>query len=174
MNAKKKTATKLVLISIGMFAFAFALVPIYDVICDITGLNGKTGTIEQAEADKIALDNRTIQVQFVTTLNQSMPIEFEPQQSSMAIKPGQVTTINYRVKNLTSADINAQAIPSVTPALAASHFNKIECFCFENQILKANEEKVFTMRFIVNPKIPTNIKTITLAYTFFDINKSAS
>ncbi len=174
MNAKKKTATKLILISIGMFAFAFALVPIYDVICDITGLNGKTGTIEQAEADKIALDNRTIQVQFVTTLNQSMPIEFEPQQSSMSIKPGQVTTINYRVKNLTSTDINAQAIPSVTPALAASHFNKIECFCFENQILKANEEKVFTMRFIVNPKIPTNIKTITLAYTFFDINKSAS
>ena len=175
MNKQRKTALKLVGVALGMFAFAFALVPLYDVICDITGLNGKTSTISQAQAEQLLADpDRTINVQFITTRNQSIPLEFEAQKTSMAVKLGEVHTINYRVRNLSNNDMVAQAVPSLTPALAASYFNKIECFCFDNQTIKAGEEKMFEMRFVLNPQMPAAVQTVTLAYTFFDVSGSVS
>ena len=175
MDKKKKTLFKLVIAAVGMFAFGFALVPLYDVLCDITGLNGKTRVVENISAEQLIVHaDRKINVQFITTRNQSLPIEFYPMQKTLTVSPGAITSIEYHVKNLTDRPIITQAIPSLTPPVAASYFKKIECFCFDNQVLEAQEEKTFTMRFVVDSKIPKHFQTITLAYTLFDVSGKAS
>lgn len=170
MDKKKKTVAKLVIAAVGMFAFGFALVPLYDVLCDITGLNGKTRVVENMDVEQLVVDaDRNIHIQFITTRNQLIPVEFSPVQKTMTVTPGEIAVAEYRVKNLTNHQIVAQAIPSLTPPAAASHFKKIECFCFENQMLEAQEEKTFVMRFVVDSKIPARLQTITLAYTLFRV-----
>lgn len=155
---------------VGMFAFAiWALPPMYDVFCDITGLNGKTGGRYQA-VDVPAVDtSRTIRVQFVSTNNDGMSWEFEPEVKSITVHPGEQTRVDYTAFNPTDRDMVAQAIPSLAPARAASYFHKTECFCFEQQPLGAGERTQMPMLFIVDRDIPASVNTITLSYTLFDV-----
>lgn len=152
---------------IGMFGFGFALVPLYDVFCDITGLNGKTGGQVALPAELKVDTSREITVEFTTTLNESMPWSFYSEVKSVRVNPGQPTRVSFYARNNTNAEIIGQAVPSIAPGLAASYFQKTECFCFTEQALQAGEEKHMPVVFIVDPSIPKDINVLTLSYTFF-------
>lgn len=159
--------TRLVFLVVGMFGFGFALVPLYDVFCDVTGLNGKTGEqVKSVETFRID-EQRNIKVEFLASLNEGMPWEFRPLQNSVTIHPGQPVKIDYLVRNMTGKDITGQAIPSVSPGLAAKYLQKTECFCFTEQVLKAGEEKIMPVVFVVDPSLSEDIHEMTLSYTFF-------
>ena len=164
----KTSPLKLAMIPVLMFGFGFALVPLYDVFCDITGLNGKTGRIEAAEIDSTAIDtSRTIKVSFLANTSNGLPWSFEPLVSTIEVHPGQVYEAVYRVRSSSGEKTLGQAIPSVSPGLAAQHFNKTECFCFSQQALEGYETRDMPLRFIVGNDIPEKINAITLSYTFF-------
>jgi len=162
-----KVIGKLLLLVVVMFGFGFALVPLYDVFCDITGLNGKTGDKVSFETPPIVDESRTIRITFLTSLNENMPWRFKPEQSFVDVHPGKPTTINFIAKNISSKSIIGQAVPSVSPGLAAAYFQKTECFCFTEQKLEAGEEKIMPVTFIVNSELDKNIGEIVLSYTFF-------
>jgi cytochrome c oxidase assembly protein subunit 11 len=163
-----KLVRKLALIAVAMFGFGYALVPLYDVLCDLTGLNGKVeGTAVQEVAYQVD-KNREVTVEFLTSLNESTPMVFRSEVKSMKVHPGEYYTVNFYAKNTTSKPMIAQAIPSITPGLAAEFFKKTQCFCFTEQTFAANEEKTMPVRFVVEPTLPERYKTVTLAYTFFD------
>lgn len=164
----RKLVRNLVLIAVGMFGFGYALVPIYDVFCDITGLNGKTASAAAAETTRAVDDKRELTVEFVTSLNQSTPMEFRAETYKMTVHPGEYYTVNFYAENLTDKPMIARAIPSITPGPAAEFFIKTQCFCFDEQKFEAKEGKTMPVRFVVDPKLPEKYKTITLAYTFFD------
>jgi len=163
-----KLVRKLVFIVLAMFGFGYALVPIYDVFCDITGINGKTDT-EAASNLKYEVDeSRELTIEFITSLNESAPMVFRTETKKMKVHPGQYYTVNFYAENKTDKAMVARAIPSVTPGLAAEYLKKIECFCFSEQTFEPNEGKTMPVRFVINPELPEKYKTITLAYTFFD------
>lgn len=155
---------------IGMFGFCFALVPMYNVFCKVTGLNGKTVNEAQDAADNIDY-SRLITVELTSTLNENIPTEFKAADKKFKLHPGEYVTTSYWVKNLTDKPMVVQAIPSVTPGLGAKHFSKIECFCFIHQPLEPGEGKDMPLVFTVNPEISKDIRTVTLAYTLFDVTK---
>ena len=162
-----KGTSHLVFIVIGMFGFGFALVPLYNIFCEVTGLNGKTGD-QVTLAETLQVDtSREVVIEFVASLNESMPWEFEPMTRSMRVNPGQPTRMDYIARNTTNRTIIGQAVPSVAPGLAAQYFQKTECFCFTEQELKAGEEKEMPVIFVVDPELPADIKVLTLSYTFF-------
>jgi len=165
----KKVLKKLILIVFGMFGFGFALVPLYDVFCEITGLNGKTNeTAVDYTADTIDT-SRTVNVQFISRMSQGIPWKFEPIQREITVHPGEVKFITFYAKNESSKSIVGQAVPSVSPGLAAAYFQKIECFCFTQQPLKSNEEVEMGLQFYVDPELPEDISTVTLSYTLYDV-----
>jgi cytochrome c oxidase assembly protein subunit 11 len=161
-------AKKLVIVALLMFGFGYALVPIYDVLCDITGQNIKVQESASGEEAMVVDENREVTVEFVTSINESTPLQFRAENRSMKIHPGQYYTVNFYAKNNLPVQLKAQAIPSITPGLAEEFFKKIQCFCFELQTFEPHEEKTMPVRFVVNPKLPERYKTITLSYTFFD------
>ena len=165
----KTSPLKLALIPVLMFGFGFfVLPPLYVTFCEITGLNGKTGRIEAAEVNMTAVDeSRTIEVSFLANTANGLPWNFEPLVSKMEVHPGQVYEAMYRVRSSSGKQTLGQAIPSVSPGLAAAHFNKTECFCFTEQALEGYETRDMPLRFIVGNDIPENINEITLSYTFF-------
>lgn len=159
------------LVVFAMFGFGYLLVPLYDVFCDITGLNGKTGRVAEAEAAvryRADLD-REITVQFVVNNNSSMPWDVKPVVAEMKVNPGKVYETVFTARNGSSSAMSGQAVPSVAPGQANRYFNKTECFCFTKQDLAAGEIKEMPLRFIVDPALPKQIKTLSLAYTFFDV-----
>ncbi len=158
---------KLLLLVVMMFGFGFALVPLYDVFCDVTGLNGKTGGKVNFSTPPVVDKSRLVKVTFLASLNESMPWEFEPQQTSVEVHPGQPTTITYIARNNARFAITGQAVPSVAPGLAAAYFQKTECFCFTEQELKPGEEKIMPVTFIIDSQLPPQMGEITLSYTFF-------
>jgi len=162
-----KVIGKLLLLVVAMFGFGFALVPLYDVFCDVTGLNGKTGDKVEFESAPIVDESRTIRITFLASLNENMPWSFKPEMTFIDVHPGQPTTINYIAKNTSSKSIIGQAVPSVAPGLAAAYFQKTECFCFTQQELKPGEEKLMPVTFIVNSELNKKIDEIVLSYTFF-------
>lgn len=168
-QANRNTVKRLVVVTVAMFGFGFALVPLYDVFCDITGLNGKTGRIEQEQALTTTVDmERVVTVEFITSVNEELPWEFRSVVRKMTVHPGEIGEAVFLVRNRSDADIVGQAVPSVVPGKAARYFNKTECFCFTRQPLKAGESKEMPMRFVVDPQLPKGITTLTLSYTFFD------
>ena len=170
LDKNGRFAVKLALIPLAMFGFGYALVPIYNVFCDVTGLNGKTGEISAAEAAKKQVDtDRYITVEFDTNVNGALPWKFGPLQPSLNVHPGQVTEAMFYAENDSDHAIVGQAIPSMAPAEASVYFKKTECFCFTQQTLGPGERRNMPVRFIVDPKMPQNIKTMTLSYTFFQI-----
>lgn len=172
-QANTKMVVKLVAIVFGMFGFGFALVPLYDVFCDITGINGKTNetaaVYENVQIDK----SRTVTVEFVTRTNTGMPWRFESNTKRVRVHPGEVHQIDFTAQNPASRDIVGQAIPSVTPGTAALYINKTECFCFEQQPLSAGAEATMPMKFYVDPQLPEEIKFMTVQYTLYDVTETA-
>ena len=168
-NPNTRLTVKLTAIVSFMFVFAiFIMPPLYDAFCEITGLNGKTGTKYEA-VEAVVDTSREIKVQFVATNTEGMPWQFGPEVKPVTVHPGEQTRINYRVKNTTGKDMIGQAIPSLTPYKASSYFHKTECFCFNQQALLAGTEAELPMFFIIDQDLPEYIKTVTLSYTLFDV-----
>lgn len=163
----------LLILAVAMFGFGFALVPLYDVFCEITGFGGRTNTAAVVVEEAPDL-GREIRVEFMTTVNAYAPFEFAADADSMTVHPGKMYFATFTAKNLTGSDKVAQAVPSVAPGAAAEHFVKIECFCFNSQQFAAHEEKAMPLQFIVDPDLPDYVDTITLQYTFFDTASLAS
>lgn len=170
-----RSFSRIALVAVAMFGFGYLLVPLYDVFCEITGLNGKTGRVDEAAiADRYTPDpSRTVTVQFVANHNLGMPWEFGPKQATMEVHPGKIYATSFVAHNPTRVDMVGQAVPSVAPGKASRYFNKTECFCFDNQPLAAGETKDMPVRFIVDPNLPSDVTTLTLAYTVFDVTRMA-
>jgi len=168
-----KTVRWMFLLVVGMFGFGFAMVPLYDLLCSVTGLNGSTtGRIEDLSQLRTKIDHsRTILVQFDSTTNAELPFEFYPMVKEAKVNPGEIKEVSYFVKNNSNKTIIAQAIPGVTPWQATEHFNKTECFCFTKQTLKPGESKKMPLRFVIDRNLPEALKTITLSYTFMDTDR---
>ena len=164
----KVTTKRLYLLVLIMFGFGFVMVPIYDVLCDVTGLNGKTGVLATDEVSTLRVDNdRLVTVEFDTNTNDALPWSFVAKNYKLRVHPGEVSEAIFIVKNRTDRRIVGQAIPSVAPPQASLFFNKTECFCFTEQTLEAHEEREMIVRFVVDAKLPEKIETMTLSYTFF-------
>ena len=172
-NSHRSLIFGLLTIVAGSFAFGYALVPLYEVFCEITGFGGRTNT--EAVVVQEAPDlTREIRVEFMTTVNSYAPFEFVADRDSMTVNPGKMYYATFTATNMTEDNKIAQAVPSVAPMSAAEHFVKIECFCFNNQDFAGNEEKAMPLQFIVDPDLPEYVDTITLQYTFFDTERVAS
>ena len=167
---------KLAVIAAGMFGFGYALIPIYKHICELTGVNilalserdvpGRSG-VRSAVANTQVDTTRTITVEF--DANARGPWEFRPAQRSIQVHPGEVVTVMYEFQNVQNRTMAAQAIPSYAPRQAAQHFNKLECFCFNQYTLAPGEKKEWPVVFVVDPKLSKDVNTITLSYTFFEV-----
>jgi cytochrome c oxidase assembly protein subunit 11 len=155
------------------FAFAFSLVPLYDAFCELTGFGGRTNETPVALVES-AGDTRTVTIEFLTTVNEYAPYEFESSVRSMEVVPGKIYDATFFASNLTQSSRTAQAIPSVYPNKAANFLRKTECFCFNNQPFEAGERKEMPVRFMVDRDLPEYIDTITLSYTFFNIENTAA
>lgn len=167
-SANRRVAKRLLVAALAMFGFGFALVPLYDVFCDITGINGKTGRLEREQALSSKVDEeRMVTVEFLASVNGELPWDFKPTTRRIKVHPGAVTEVSYTARNRTAETVVGQAVPSVAPGLAAKYFNKTECFCFTRQTLGPEEEKEMPLRFVVDPELPEEIGTLSLSYTFF-------
>jgi cytochrome c oxidase assembly protein subunit 11 len=159
----------LVFVAIGMFGFGYALVPLYDVMCEVVFKKEKPGIPVAAEEVSYKIDkNRDITVEFMTTVNKDAPMLFRSETKKLKVHPGEYVTVNFYAENKTDKVMVAQAIPSISPGPVAEFFKKTECFCFTEQTFKPREGRTLPVRFVVNPELPEQYKTITLAYTFFD------
>ncbi len=168
-QAVARSTRKLLFTVLGMFGFAFAMVPFYNVFCEVTGLNGKTNSSAAQLNDSIQVDeSRMVTVAFIANLNQGMPWKFSPEISKMKVHPGQIYTTQYYAENQTGRSIVAHAVPSVAPGQAAKHFQKVECFCFTEQRFDGGEGRWMPVTFMVNPSLDKDIEEVTLSYTFFD------
>ena len=170
----KKSVLKYVLMAIfGMCGFAFALVPLYNVFCDVTGLNGKIDLTQVAATPAGIDESRSVTVEFVVNYNEKMPWDFQPKHTTLVLHPGQVMSTAYFAKNPTNRTMIAQAIPSISPSKVSKHFKKIQCFCFDSQQLGPGESAYLGLRFYLDPDFPEDVQRLTLAYTLFDITKDS-
>ena len=167
----KKLILSLSLIALLMFAFGFALVPIYKSLCQTLGINGKPNSEAVAyEESKAEIDeNREILVQFVATNNAGIPWEFYPKTEQIKIQPGKIAKLAFYAENKTGRRMVVQAIPSITPGIAAKYLKKTECFCFTQQALNGHEAMNMPLLFHLDKDLPKEIRTITLSYTLFDV-----
>jgi cytochrome c oxidase assembly protein subunit 11 len=169
----RKMLGKLAVVAAGMFAFGYALIPIYKHVCEALGINilavGERqvpGTSKAAANSQVDL-SRTITVEF--DANARGPWQFKPAQASVQVHPGQLATVMYEFQNVQDRRMAAQAIPSYAPRNAAPHFNKLECFCFNQYTLEPGEKKEWPVAFVIDPRLPKDVTTITLSYTFFEV-----
>nr|WP_145544830.1 cytochrome c oxidase assembly protein [Variovorax boronicumulans] len=174
-RANVRMVGKLAVVTAGMFAFGYALVPLYNAICEMTGINILSlserqvpGVVAKVTPENTQVDrSRTITVEF--DANSRGPWEFKPAMRSMQVHPGELATVMYEFQNVQNRRMAAQAIPSYAPRQAAAHFNKLECFCFTQYTLDAGEKKEWPVAFIIDPKLSKDVTTITLSYTFFEV-----
>lgn len=176
MSARENTKMlgKLGVIVLGMFAFGYALVPLYIAICEMTGINilalgdkqipgASSSQAANTQVDK----SRLITVEF--DANARGPWQFKPAQRSMQVHPGELATVMYEFQNVQDRSMSAQAIPSYAPRQSSAHFNKLECFCFNQYTLAPGEKKTWPVAFVIDTKLPKDVTTITLSYTFFEV-----
>lgn len=170
----QKMMGKLLMVTILMFGFGYALVPFYEKICELTGINVLTSKekLNYEEARRFAQNtqvdkSRLVSVEF--DANSHGPWTFKPRLNVTEVHPGELVTVIYEIKNNESRDLAGQAIPSYAPKQSAPHFKKLECFCFEQQSLKAGETREFPVVFVIDPQLPDGIRNITLSYTFFEV-----
>ena len=169
---------KLIVVVALMFAFGYALVPIYRTICTALGINvlslselDAQGGSRASYAGNTQVDlSRSITIEF--DANSRGPWEFKPEKRSVVVHPGELTTVMYEFRNVQNRTMAAQAIPSYAPMQAMPHFNKLECFCFNQYTLKPGESKRWPVVFVIDPKLSKDVKTITLSYTFFEVGRS--
>ena len=170
-----RTTRRLALAATLMFGFGFAMVPLYNVLCQVAGLNGKSTTLRDASADpslQAQAGGREVTVEFVANTNTDLQWDFKPRVDRMRVRVGQTAEAVYVAHNRAAQEITGQAIPSVAPGLAAKHFHKFECFCFTEQTLAAGEQKDMKVRFRIDPDLSSDVHTVTLSYTFFDLHKA--
>ena len=162
----RRLSLKLGALTVAMFGFGYALVPIYDVFCDVTGSGGRTAPAEQSVVERPD-ETRSVRLEFVASVNRTAPFEFHPTQSSLEVTPGRIYETAYFARNLSAAQIVARAVPSVAPGLAANHLKKIECFCFTEQSFAAGEGRDLGVSFMIDPELPDHIDTLTLSYALY-------
>jgi cytochrome c oxidase assembly protein subunit 11 len=173
ISANRRMLGKLAVITVAMFAFGYALVPLYKAICEMTGINILALGEQVLSGQKTAPANsqvdrsRTITVEF--DANSRGPWEFKPAQRSLTVHPGEMMTVVYEFQNVQNRRMSAQAIPSYAPMQASAHFNKLECFCFNQYTLEPGEKKSWPVVFVIDPKLSKDVSTITLSYTFFEV-----
>lgn len=168
----KKLIIILAIVTISMFAFGFALVPIYNSLCKTFGINGKTNTESIAydiNSAKIAED-REVTVEFIATNNGAIPWAFYPKTTKLKVHPGEIAKLAFYAENKSDHRMTVQAIPSVTPGVAAKYLKKTECFCFTQQTLNGHEAMDMPLLFHLDTDLPNEVKTITLSYTLFDVS----
>ena len=178
-RANARMVGKLAVITVGMFAFGYALIPIYRTICEMTGINilalserqvpgnGMAGREAQPALNTQVDRSRTITVEF--DANARGPWQFRPAQRSIQVHPGELATVVYEFQNVQDRRMAAQAIPSYAPSQAAAHFNKLECFCFNQYTLEPGEKREWPVAFVIDPRLSKDVTTITLSYTFFEV-----
>jgi len=175
-NPAIDTVIKLVTVSVVMFAFVFVvMVPLYNVLCDALGINGKPSGQAYTAVQAGGVDeDRVVTVQFVATNNEGMPWEFGPTTTAMKVHPGAVNDTVFHARNPLPRAMVAQAIPSVSPSRAAEYLHKTECFCFNQQPLDGQSSAELPLQFIIDRDLPRDIQTITLSYTIFDVTDMAN
>lgn len=178
-KALRKTIALLTLAVVIMFGFSFALVPLYRVACKKIGLNTSIPISNFADAPLSVADSsvqfsRNLNVQFIAITNQGLAWDFRPLMKVVKVRPGEKIKVVFYAKNKTNKDMTVQAVPSMTPTESISHFHKLECFCFNQQSLKAGEAKNMALVFQVDKDLPKDVHTITLAYTLFDVTQQAT
>ena len=168
-RANRLMMEKLLVAAVVMFGFAFALVPFYEKICEVTGIR------DLFQPDALAAQNtqvdttRTVSVEFDAN-TQRLPWTFKPLEASVTVHPGEVMQVVYEVRNTLDRPVTGQAVPSYGPQQAALYFRKIECFCFQQQTLGPGEVRRMPVVFVIDPKLPSEVNTVTLSYTFFEVN----
>lgn len=175
--AVRRLVGRLLLAVALSFGFGFAMVPLYDVLCKVTGLNGKTagfaaGGLAGAEPAPSRIDRtRTVTVEFTGTVMPGLPWDMRPLTTSLELHPGELQQVRYLVRNTSDRPIVGQAVPSVSPGQAAQHFQKLDCFCFKQQTLAPGEAREMPLTFIVKPEIAGDIRAITLSYAFYNVDE---
>lgn len=170
-KANKTMMKKLLIFTLVMFGFGFALVPFYEKFCEVTGINNilqPDVRVEEAKVDTA----RWITIEFDAN-TRGLPWQFKPLQFDVRVHPGETVDAMYEIKNNTNREINGQAIPSYSPRLLEKHLKKFECFCFTKQTLKPNEVRQMPVQFVIEPSLPADIKTVTISYTFFELPTGA-
>ena len=169
------TSAKLAVTAVVMFAFVFVvMVPLYNVLCDVLGINGKTSGQAYTSVEARVDESRTVTIQFIATNNAGMPWEFSPTKTAMKVHPGAVNDTVFFAHNPRPDAMIAQAIPSISPSRAAKYFHKTECFCFNQQPLAAGKDADLALQFIIDRDLPDDIHVITLSYTIFDVTEMAA
>ncbi len=168
-NRQRKQTALLLLLATGMFGFAFALVPLYNIFCEITGLNGKTSGQAAVSVQPSEAVEREVTIQFLAHVGRGMPWEFRPTQGRLRVRLGEINETNFYARNFAGRAVTGQAVPSVTPGVAARYLHKIECFCFTQQTLQADEELEMPVKFYVAADLPAEVNTLTLSYTLFPV-----
>ncbi|OIP15003.1 MAG: cytochrome c oxidase assembly protein [Comamonadaceae bacterium CG_4_9_14_3_um_filter_60_33] len=170
-----RLAVKLSFVALFFVGFGFAMVPIYDVFCAVTGLNGRTNKTAILPPKNTQVDmSRSVKVEFLSHSMPGVALTFKPELFSIRIHPGEISQMNYTITNTTDKVFVGQAIPSVTPAVAAQYFEKLECFCFSQQTFQPGETRTMPVVFVVNPELGRDYGTVTLSYTFFEAIPSKS
>ncbi len=166
-HANQQTLVKLLVVAVLMFGFGFALVPFYRAICDALGLNSvvKADAVANTQVDT----GRSLTVEFDTNLRSNLPWTFTPVEKSVRIHPGALTQVTFEIRNRSDRSVTGQAIPSFGPQLAGRYFKKLECFCFTQQTLAPGEARRMPVVFVVEPGLPRDVNTVTLSYTFFEV-----
>lgn len=166
--ANRRLLKKLLWLVAGATLFGFALVPFYNVLCRVTGFNGKDYSANAVSVPASRIDtSRWVRVEFTGTVMPGLAWDMQPSQTFMKVHPGELVQATYRVRNLSGQAASGQAVPSISPGQASPYFQKIECFCFSRQTLAAGEEKLMPLTFLVKPELGDDVGTITLAYAFF-------
>lgn len=170
-----KLTMKLLLAVVAMFGFGYALVPLYDIMCEQLGINGKTSEVAATIPNALEVDtSRVIRIELMSHINSGMHWDFYPNKQVIDVHPGEVIQTHFVAKNRTEQAMVAQAVPSVSPGMGASYFNKVECFCFNQQPLAAQQQTDMGLLFYIEPDVPDNIHTLTLSYTLFDITEAVN
>jgi cytochrome c oxidase assembly protein subunit 11 len=167
-QANRRMLSKLSIIAVAMFGFGFALVPFYQKICEVTGINNLLKPVAAVQNTQVDT-SRWITLEFDGNVH-GLPWQFAPLTRSVRVHPGEVVQVSYEIRNTGSVGIVGQAIPSYGPKLAAEHVKKLECFCFTQQPLAPGEVRQMPVQFVVDPALPREVNTITLSYTFFEVH----
>ena len=181
-RSNNKSLRIMIVVVLLMFGFGYALVPLYDLLCDITGLNGKTGRLKSVQtntemltaiSDVFSRRERWVMVQFNSDTGTGLPWEFKPLVNKMRVRLGEQNLVYFLARNTSNETITGQAVPNVVPGRAAKHFKKVECFCFTKQALKPGETKKMPVRFVVQKGLDKRVDSVVLSYTFFNTDKAS-
>jgi len=170
-NNQRKHLVLLFSLAVGMFGFAYALVPLYQVFCEVTGLNGKTSgrAADPISISQVLPSDREVTVQFLANVANGMPWEFRPTVHQLQVRLGEINTTDFYARNRAAQAVTGQAVPSVAPGYAARYLHKVECFCFTQQHLEAGEDRHMPLRFYIGNDLPEEVHTLSLSYTLFKV-----